>query len=163
MVCTHHGGALENVRQAGQFRLARDKAQQEVLKRLRLENASRINTVTEMDRLAAEVITWKDVCRERLDFVLEHEEIRYEGKTGEQLRAEVLLYTQALDRCNTVLATNVKLNIAEKRVELEKAKAIMVAAVIRAILGRLGLTHEQQQLAPRIIQEEMLALSAEVS
>jgi len=163
MVCNFHGGHLPNVRAVAQYRLARDKAQQEVLKRLKAEKASRVDTVTEMDKIAAEAIVWKDVCKERLDYVMEHEDIRYEGKTGEQLRSEVRLYTEALDRCNNVLATNIKLNIAEKRVELDKAKAILVAGVIRAILARLELSSDQQRMVPGIIQEEMLALSAEVS
>lgn len=162
-VCTHHGGGMEHVKAAGRVRLARDKAQQEALKRLREEKASKQDVITEMDRLAAEVIAFKDVVRERLDYLLEHEDIRYEGKTGEQTRAEITLYERALDRCNTVLATNVKLNIAERRVELDKAKAILVAGVIRAILARLDLTDMQQRMVPGIVQEEMLALSAEVS
>lgn len=164
MVCNHHGGMLPNVQRSAQLRLHRDAAQQEALRRLKAEGANKQDTVTEMDRLAAEVIVFKDVCRERLDqLMVLGKDIRYEGKTGEQLRAEVALYERALDRCNTVLATNIKLGIAERKAELEKAKAIMVAAVIRAILSRLELTHEQQRNAPRIIQEEMLALSAEVS
>jgi hypothetical protein len=39
----------------------------------------------------------------------------------------------------------------------------MIASAIRAILGRLELTPDQARLAPMVIKEEMLAISAEVS
>lgn len=158
-VCFKHGGNLPRVKEAGRFRLRRDKAQQEALERLRAEKAGRVETINEMDRLAAEAIAFKDVVREHLE---ELEEIRYKGNTGEQLRAEVALYERALDRCNTILATNLKLGIAEKRAELDKQKAILVAAAIRAVLARLELSDAQQRMAPTIIKEELLAISAEV-
>lgn len=158
-MCFKHGGNLPRVKEAGRFRLRRDKAQQEALERLRAEKAGRVETINEMDRLAAEAIAFKDVVREHLE---ELEEIRYKGNTGEQLRAEVALYERALDRCNTILATNLKLGIAEKRAELDKQKAILVAAAIRAVLARLELSDAQQRMAPTIIKEELLAISAEV-
>lgn len=164
MVCDSHGGVLPKVRNAAALRVAREEATKEALARLKADKDKSYDAVTEMDRLAAEVVVWKDVCRRRLDYLEEMgADIRYEGKTGEQLRAEVTLYTQALNQCLAVLSTNVKLGIHEKRVEIEKAKAIIVATVIRTILTRLELTPAQAALAPQVIKEEMLAISAEVS
>lgn len=74
-----------------------------------------------------------------------------------------VLYERALDRCNTVLSTNVKLNIHEKKAEIERQKAILVAAAIRAVRDRLDPNEEQRRLAPLVVKQEMLALSAEVS
>jgi hypothetical protein len=164
VVCKVHGGALPRVRQAAQFRLARDEAQQELIKRMKTaQREDRADAVTELDRLAAEVIVFKDIVRERLDTIMALPEgIRYEGKTGEQLRAEVALYERALDRCNTVLATNVKLGIAERKVELNKAQAQILAGVIRAILGQLELNHDQQRMAARVVPIELMAISAAV-
>lgn len=158
--CRHHGGTLPRVKAAATFRLARDAAQQEALKRLQADKASKRDTITEMDRLAAEVIAFKDVCRERLDQLLSLDDsIRYEGKTGEQLRAEVALYERSLDRCNTVLATNVKLDIDGKKKQLDKDQAAIVVALVRAILGGLDLTKAQKQLATRVVPEQMRAIS----
>jgi hypothetical protein len=164
-VCTTpgHGGTLPRVRTAAQFRIARDKKQQEALERLKAQGASRVEVIEELDRLAAEAIVWKDLCREAMEELWHLGQIRYEGQTGEQLRAEIALFERMLDRCFNVLAGMVKLNIAEKKVELDKQKAILVAMAIREILRRLDLTIEQQRRAPQIIKEEMLALSAEVS
>lgn len=158
-----HGGTLRNVRAAAQFRLSRDAAQQEALKRLKARGASKNDTITEMDRLAAEVIVFKDICRERLTTLLALPDgIRYQGQTGEQLRAEVALYERALDRCNTVLATNVKLGIASRRAEIDAATATLMVTAIRAILNRLDLTSEQKRVAVQVVPEELRAISAAV-
>jgi uncharacterized Zn finger protein (UPF0148 family) len=164
VVCPSHGGNLPKVKNAARIRVARDEATKEALRRLKADKNKSHDTITEMDRLAAEAIVWKDVCRERVDKLVElGEDVRYKGQTGEQLRAEVALYERALATCNTILSNNIKLNIHEKKVELEKAKAMIVAQAIRTILNRLELTPEQARLAPMVIKEEMLAISAEVS
>lgn len=163
LLCDSHGGQLPRVQAAAQLRIARDEAQQELIRRMKAAQLSeRQDAVTELDRLAAEVIVFKDIVRERLDELLAGE-LRYEGKTGEQLRAEVALYERALDRCNTVLATNVKLGIAERKAALRKAEVEMLALTIRTILGRLGLTREQKILAGQVVPEELRAISAAVS
>lgn len=164
-VCKDHGGNLPNVKGAARFRLARDAAQKAALDRLRADKAGRVETITEMDRLAAEALAFKDTVRELLEGLLDRNggELRYEGKTGEQLRAEVALYERALDRCNTILATNIKLGIHEKRLELDKLQAQVIAQTIRTILDRIGLTTEQKKVVPGIIVEEMKAISTAVS
>lgn len=159
--CKRHGGSLPGVKRAAEFRIQRDKAQQEVLKRLKAERASRVDTIGEMDRIAAEAIVWKDVVAEQL-FRLTPDQWRYEGKTGEQLHAIVALYERCLSSAANILATNLKLGIVEKKAEIDKNRAILVASVIRAIISRLELTPEQRRAVPRIVQEEMMALSSEI-
>lgn len=161
-VCKLHGGALPGVKRAAAFRLQRDKAQAEALTRLKARGAGKVETITEMDRLAAEVITFKDIVRGELDRIWALGELRYEGKTGEQLRAEVALYERALDRCNTVLATNVKLGIAEKKHELDKLQAVVLVGVIQAILKELNLSRVQQQIAAQVVPVKLREISAEV-
>lgn len=163
VVCRFHGGNLAKVKNAAKLRVARDEATKEALARLKADKGKSHDTITEMDRLAAEVIVFKDVCRERLDELLALDEIRYKGQTGEQLRAEVALYERALDRCNTVLATNIKLNIHEKKAELEKQKAILVAAAFRETLAEAGLTEDASRLLMKLFSQKMLAISAEVA
>jgi hypothetical protein len=144
-------------------RLARDEVQQELVKRMKADREGRRDAVTELDRLAAEVITFKDICRERLDELLALPEgIRYKGQTGEQLRAEVALYERALDRCNTVLGTNVKLGIAQRREEMTKAQGQVLVGIIRAILNQLELTRDQQRTAARVVPLELKAITAAV-
>jgi hypothetical protein len=113
-----------------------------------------------MERLAAEVIVFKDICREAVDELLSRDEMRYEGKAGEQLRAEVAVYERALDRCEKVLATCFKLGMAKQRAELQEAEAQLVALVIRNVLGRLDLNEQQQRMAITAVPEELRAVSA---
>lgn len=163
VVCKNHGGNLPKAQSAAQLRVANAQATKEALDRLKADKDRSHDTVTEMDRLAAEAIVFKDVCRDRLDTLLTNDEIRYKGNAGEQLRAEVALYERALDRCNTILSTNVRLNIHEKKIELEKAKAVLVASAFRETLNEAGLTKEASQHLMRIFSQKMLAISAEVS
>lgn len=43
--------------------------------------------------------------------------------------------------------------------KLTESEGLLVAYVIRRILGALGLTPEQQQLVPEIVQRELRALT----
>ncbi len=159
VLCGAHGGHLPKVKRAAQFRLARDEAQQELIRRMKDDRQGRQDAVTELDRLAAEVIVFKDICRERIEQL---NQIRYEGKTGEQIRAEIILYERALDRCNTVLATNIKLGIAERKQKLDEAQALLMVGVIKTILNRLDLSREQKAIAVKVVPEELRAISAAV-
>lgn len=160
IVCYHHGGNLPRVKAAATLRISRDKAQQELITRMKTAKTGRLDLIAEMELLAIEVIVFRDICRERMQKL---NEIRYEGTTGEQLRAEITLYERALDRCNTVLATNVKLGIAERRQQLEEAQALVLVGVIKSILGRLRLSPEQKAIAGEVVPEELRAISAAVS
>lgn len=161
VVCDSHGGVLPKVKMAAAARLAQDEAYKEALKRLKADKHRSPDALSEMDRLLAEVLVYKDIFKERVDLLIAEGDLRYKGTTGEQLRAEVSLWERHVDRAWKILESGYKLGIHEKRVELDRQKAVIVAGAIRAILNRLELTDEQQRLAPVIIQEEMLAISAE--
>jgi uncharacterized Zn finger protein (UPF0148 family) len=162
VVCPTHGGQLPKVKNAAALRVASMDATREALERLKSDKSKSHDTITEMDRLAAEAIVFKDVCRDRLNVLLATEDMRYEGKTGEQLRSEVVLYERALDRCNTILSTSVRLNIHEKRVELEKQKAILVAAAFRETLSEMEFTRDVAATAMQVFSQKMRAISAEM-
>jgi hypothetical protein len=157
--CRRHGGNLPRVKAAAEFRLARDKAQQEALKRLKARGSSKVEIVDEMDRLAAEAIVFKDIARERLDELWAMGEIRYAGKTGEQLRAEVALYERCLTQCNAILSTNIKLGIAERKQKIDEAQALIVVGLIKSVLNRLDLSKDQKRLAAQVVPEELRAIS----
>lgn len=163
-VCRYHGGSLPNVKATAQVRLARSSAEKMALKRLRDRMGTRSNTdvLNEMERLAAEVIVFKDVCREAVETIMAMDAWRYEGKAGEQLRAEVAVYERALDRCEKVLATCFRLGMAERRASIDEAEQQLVAMVIRNTLNRLELNEYQQRLAITVVTEELRALQGEI-
>jgi hypothetical protein len=165
-VCKYHGGVLPQVRRAAAVRLATTSAQRMALKRFKDRNgiASTQDAITELERLASEATVFKDVCREAVEELLTAGEgFGYESKAGEQIRAAVVVYERALDRCNTILANCVKLNIAERRQKLNEAEAAILAMAIKNILSRLELSPEQRVIAGSVVPEELRAISAAVS
>lgn len=115
------------------------------------------DALAELERAATEAVAFKDVIFERLA-MLADDEWRYEGKTGEQTRAEITLYERALDRVLKFEGDLLKLGIAERRARIEEAELILVGGAIRATLSRIGLTSEQQRIATVVIQEEIMNL-----
>jgi hypothetical protein len=165
-VCKSHGGVLPQVKRAAAVRLATTSAQRMALKRFKDRNgiASTQDAITELERLASEATVFKDVCREAVEELLEAGQgFGYEAKAGEQIRAAVVVYERALDRCNTILANCVKLNIAERRQKLNEAEAAILAMAIKNILSRLELSPQQRVIAGSVVPEELRAISAAVS
>lgn len=154
VVCKTHGGNLPKVKTAAAARNIRDKA----VRKLKPSQA-KLDLLDELERNLRSAIEFKDALEELVDV----SNIRYEGKTGEQIRGEVQEWTRSVDRVHRIIVDIYKLGIEEKRIAIQKEQAALVAMVIRSMLDRLGLSPEQALLAPVIIKEEMLAISAEVS
>jgi hypothetical protein len=110
--------------------------------------------VEALSQLAGEVWAAKDF------FASQIEQLRYDHRSGEQLRAEVALYERALDRCIKVLEVMARLGISERRTRVAEAQAIMLAGVIDRVLDRLDLDEAQRMLALEIVPEELLAITA---
>jgi hypothetical protein len=109
--------------------------------------------LTELSKLAGEVVAWKDVIAGKVSFL---EDVRYDGeKTGEQIRGEVIVFERALDRCNTVLATMAKLNIDERLARVSEMQAQIVADAVSAVLGEMGLNGTQQREAKTRVAEKL--------
>lgn len=66
------------------------------------------------------------------------EGMRYYGKTGEQLRAEVGVFERAMDRMNVVLATYARLNIDERLAGVTVEQKRMIIRAIEAALASAG-------------------------
>lgn len=69
------------------------------------------------------------------------------------------LYMKEREHLAKVCALALKAGIEERKVKLAESQGLLVADVIRRILGALGLTPEQQQLVPVIVPRELRALA----
>jgi hypothetical protein len=122
-------------------------------------HATMEDAYAELEQLAAEAAMFRKICFERLE-ALKVDAWRYEGKTGEQIRSEVVLYERAMDRSQKFLVDYARLGIAEKRVKIAEAQAMILVGVIQNVLGRLDLSRDQKRIAATVVPEELRAIAA---
>jgi hypothetical protein len=95
--------------------------------------------LTELQKLAGEVLAWKNALAARLN---ELTSVRYETQFGEELRSEVALFKRAMDRCERVLVAMAKLNLDARLVRLSEEQGSLVSEVLRLVLAELGIDPE---------------------
>lgn len=69
------------------------------------------------------------------------------------------LYLKEREHLAKVCALALRAGIEERKVKLAESQGLLVADVIRRILGALGLSPEQQRLVPEIVPRELRALA----
>lgn len=150
-ICRYHGGLAPQALRKAREREALDKARQFLAK----EGYGHVDDPLEaMQDLAGEIVATKDFFRQQID------SLRYESRMGEELRAEVILYERALDRCMKVLKLLGDMGISERRTQLAESQAVMLMGAIQNILNALDLTPEQQVIAGTVVPDELRALTA---
>lgn len=115
------------------------------------------NPLEELATLVSEVLLYKDFCAQQVAKL--RGDHRYEGRSGEQLRAEVALYERSLDRAGKLLIEWSRLNIDERLSRIEEAKAAMILEVIRRTLLSAELSDEQRLRAEETAIKELRALA----
>ena len=103
--------------------------------------------------LAAEAWAGKEYFRDMID------SLRYEHQSGEQLRAEVALYERALERCQKIFESIVRLGIAERQTRIRESEAVMFLKVLQRISDKLDLDPAQRTIWAEVVPREMRAIS----
>lgn len=141
-VCSAHGGRAPQVKAAAQVRVAEQRMAAQVA-RMNLDPVA--DPLTELQKLAGQAVGWKNLLAEKVDDLYEW---RFTNeRNDEQLRSEVALFERAMDRCASVLVAIAKLDIDDRLARVSEQQAAMVAAALSAVLGEMGLSHEQQREA----------------
>lgn len=88
--------------------------------------------------------------------------IRYEAGegTGEQLRAEVAVLERAMDRAGKLLVDIARLNIDERLVKIEEAKAKVIVEAIEIALAAAGIKGAAATEAKRAAARHLRAVAA---
>lgn len=157
-VCKWHGGrspaALEQVAQRDAERAARKVLRE---RWARGEETPIEDPLTELVRLAGEVVAFKDMLREQveaLDGTLTYWQEQQFGdeetdtawtKAAEDVRAVVAAYERAQDRAAKVLANIVKLDLAGRMLEFNQRKADTLLTVVRGGLAEVDMPLELRQ------------------
>jgi hypothetical protein len=115
------------------------------------------NPLEELAALVSEVLTYKDYCASQVARLRGDE--RYEGRGGEQLRAEVALYERSLDRAGKLLVEWSRLNIDERLARIEEAKATAILEVIRRSLMAAELDEDARAAVEKVAIKELKALA----
>lgn len=153
-VCSAHGGRAPQVKAKAAERVAEQQARRELA---RLDVAPVNDPLTEMARIAGQVVAWKDVLAEKVNGL---SSLRYEGEgSGEQLRAEVALWERALDRCEKFLTAMARMNIEERMARVTEKQAAIVQDALRETFREMGLSAEQQRDATAKLGRHLRAVS----
>lgn len=94
------------------------------------------NPYVELYRLAGQILAWKDALAAE---VAKQWEIGYEGKTGEQIKAEVQVFQDALDKSQQILVAISKLSLEEKMLRVAEREAQLMTRALERTLDSLGL------------------------
>lgn len=152
--CRLHGGSTRSVSKGAQ-RILVEAGARKALTGLGLEPVT--NPLEALALHAAEVMALRDYLRDQVSRL---ETLRYEGGTGEQVRAELAAYQAALRDTTSVLTGIAKLHIDERLVRITEQQAALVVQAIRTTLASLDLSPEQQALANTVVVRELRALSS---
>jgi hypothetical protein len=136
----------------------RRKQEAEATKAIQREGIAPLGDPVELLRdVTAEAVGLKDFFAARLKAL---SELRYEGHSGEQLRAEVALYERALDRSQKFLHDLARLGLDERQVRVSEAQVAIFVGVISRGLAAAALSEEATMLVRASIGNELRLVEA---
>lgn len=154
LVCNTHGGSTGHVKAKAAERLIEAEAMA-MVSRMNIQAVE--NPLLELKLLAGRVLAWERVFDQKRQQL---EEWRYTHGSGEQLRSEVAVVERAMDRAASVLTMIAKLNLDERLVRLEEAKAALVEKLILDVFADLHLTDQQIREGRQSIGRRLAAITA---
>ena len=104
----------------------------------------------ELMEVAGELRTWKDILRKMVQDL--EKRYRYTGQAGEQTRAEVVLYNQALKDFAHVLLSIGRLNLDARLVGIRQQTLDMLERALDASLEKAGVPLEAKQEAREVFR-----------
>ena len=115
------------------------------------------NPLAELLDLAAEMAAWKNIMRDITIYLVQRGTARtFNGKVGEQMRAEVLLFERAQERFAKILIDITKLGIEARLAQIEQQQVDMVDRALTAALAASGLSLIEQDKARGVLRRELV-------
>jgi hypothetical protein len=138
-VCSTHGGKSPNALAGAARRLAEEKA----LSLLNISGRSQPVTdpISTLMDLAGEALAFKEILSEHVATLTE---MRYRGKSGEQIRGELEAYERALDRAEHFCNNLAKLNLEERQLKINQAHVELTVTALDASMAAVGIEGEQR-------------------
>lgn len=157
VVCTAHGGLMTNIRKAAAMKLTEAKV------RAQIEDMRDVAPITSVGDVYADLLevfsvcrAWRLILQDRVSYL---RNLHTHEETGEQVRADVLLFERSLERSAKIGETLARLNLDERKQALDERAAAQVALVFQAILAELDLTPAQQAKAAEVVPAKVRELT----
>ncbi len=140
--CSWHGGAAPNGVKAAAEEQAYTQAREELAK---LDVRPAGNPLEALQKLGGQVVAWQEACA-RLVNKLTDDQVRYPGSLrGEQIRAEIGMYQDAMRQSASVLTSLAKLDIDERLTAIQERDAALIAGALASALAGACLAPELAQ------------------
>lgn len=157
-VCKNHGGneGSNQMKSVG-LRLINgeaDKRAGEIIAEhgTELESADAVqDPYRELMLLAGEMRAWKNMLRKRVA-LLKPAQYRYQGRTGEQLRAEIVLYERAMERLGSMLVAIAKLNLDARLVGIRQQTLDMLDRALTQAFTKAAVPPEKMEEARQVFR-----------
>lgn len=166
--CRLHGGSTRSVSKGSHLRLVERRMRESMQTYGAPLDVSPTDALLSVVHQTAGHVKWLADCIAELDpeaLTWGTTQIKtggHDGGTTEAAEPHVLLklYQQERDRLIKASAEAIRCGIEERRVKLAESQGALVANIIRAILGDLGLTGEQQTLVSEVVPRRLRELVA---
>ena len=156
-MCHMHGASAPGVAAKGRQRLAEQKARK-VLADLGHEPAPLGNPLIALEDVARRMVAFTEVAG---NLVSELKGMRYSTENGEQLRAEVAVYTKAMKDTADVLEKINRLGLDERLVAIRAHQAAAVVRVVNAALDAAGVEGERRALGRAAAAEVLRSVTVD--
>jgi hypothetical protein len=154
-VCLSHGGKAPQVKDA-----AARRAQEREARALATRMIGEVDLKAYADPFdALEFVTsYSYAFAERLARIvaaIPDDQLRYQGKLGEQLRGEVTAVQRALADAGRVATDSLKLGLAERRAKLQEHTVDVIEQALRAAIEASGADLDGQGRALSVLHREL--------
>lgn len=158
-VCYSHGAGNPNAQQVGEQRAAEAKLEAAVRKLIPdvADRARITNPLETLLELASELNAFRESLRLKANDL---DSIRYaaSGAAGEQIRAEVSLYRQAIKDTTDLLVAIARLDIEKMLARIESRKVEMTIEALEHGCKQAGLDEEQKRTVMAGVARHLRAL-----
>ena len=154
-MCNAHGGLAPQVRAAGLRRTAEADARK-AFGRLSDHAVAVEDPFSELAKLAGEAIAWKDYAAGRIADLEQIDSTDMKGT--EQVRAQVVLFERAMDRCGVILKDYAKLGIEDRLARVTEAQKVTIVRAVNAAFDEFGEAGREPALraaAERVLAREL--------
>lgn len=148
--CKLHGGASPRAKAAAQRRLVEADARAA----LAYEGIKPVDDpVLELSRLANEIVGMKQALAARVNAL--DSPVFTDAFGNENIRAEVKLFNESLDRCVKVLSLLGQYDLDARLVQVTEDTGALFRLVIEGVLAGLALTPEQSAQVPELMSTQL--------